>query len=331
MASGFSKWQEFLDRCIESRLDPEAFTTYVELLKNQAPLHPARIADIFLAPREQNTVAPDPRVARYIQVLLGLELVDVPSLLRALWKGSSFRLLEDEAEQEGAEDKKHSRRWSNSYATEETLFYRFTKHISSGAAPTGLQEVVELINACIQWMDLVVTAAHSVRRIMGLVPANAAELAAVHMALGTLVVSVVDNDRVLEALRKRSVPKAVRMNLGKSLAGLVPLLLESSPQSAGRLEIFRTETLAGFEPPEVKEAKAEADKEIEDILQAELGPGLDSMVVEELPNVNTRAGLYVHLNSLVGGLENARARVLTCEACRAAIDRRWRYVFIPSQ
>ncbi|KAI9049255.1 hypothetical protein LZ554_007102 [Drepanopeziza brunnea f. sp. 'monogermtubi'] len=297
MTSSCNVWQRFLDRCIETRLDPETFKTYVELLNCQSPLQPAQILDIFLAPREDASSALDPRVVRYLQVLLSLDLVNVPTLLRALWKVSSFR--EDELQQEGGENKKQPRRWTNSYAAEETLFYRITKYISSGTAPRDLQEIVELINACVRWMGTMVTAAHPVRQMMGLAPTSPAEMAAVHMALGTLVVSVVENDRVLHFLRRRAVPKSTRLELGKALAGFVPLLIESSPQSAGRLEIFRTETLISFEPPEPNEPKTGADKEIEDMLQAGLEPGVDSMVVEELPVVNTRAGLYIYLNSLL--------------------------------
>ncbi|CAL3965608.1 unnamed protein product [Diplocarpon coronariae] len=302
MPSSSTVWQQFLDRCIETRLDIEPFTTYVELLKTQEPLPAARIAHIFLAPREENGNALDPRVVRYVQTLLSLELVDVPSLLRGLWKVSSFRIQEDEQAQnkevDGGEGGKTEKRWLNSYTTEETLFYRMTKIISSGAAPRDLQEIVELVNACIQWMETVVSATHTAHQLLSLAPTRAAEMAAQHMALGTLVVSVVENAQVVHALEKRAVPKPVRSHLSKALGGFVPLVLQSSPQSAGRLEIFRTETLPAFEPPETKEPKGGADKDIEDILQDGLELRVESMVVEEMPVVNTRIGLYVYLNSL---------------------------------
>ncbi|PBP24885.1 mediator complex subunit Med5 [Diplocarpon rosae] len=304
-----SLWQQFLDRCIETRLDVELFTTYVELLKTQEPLPASQVAQIFLAPREHNDYALDPRVTRYVQTLLSLELFNVPTLLRGLWKVSSFRLQEEEGrvedketknkKAEGRVDGKAGKVWLNSYTTEETMFYRITKCISSGAAPRDLQETVELINACIQWMETVISAPQGAHQMLNLAPTRAAEMAAQHMALGTLVVSVVENNQVQHALGKRAVPKPVRGHLSKALGGFVPLVLQSSPQIAGRLEIFRTETLAAFESPEAKEPKGDADKDIEEILQGGLDLRVDSMVVEEIPVVNTRVGLYVYLNALL--------------------------------
>lgn len=310
MPSSLIAWRTFLDRCIDTRLDPDDFTTYVELLKTQEPLPAPRIVDLFLSPREENDVALDPRIVRYLQVLLSLELVSVPAVLRGLWKVSSFRTLEaggadvaqsnDGAGKEEAAQKKVVKRWTNSYTTEETLFYRITKYISSGSAPRDLQETVELINVCIQWMETVVSGTHAANQILSLAPAHTTEMTAQHMALGTLVVSVVENARVVHALQRRAVSKPTRQHLGKALEGFVPLVLQSSPQSAARLEVFRTETLLAVEPVEVKEVKGGADKDIEDLLQEGLELGVESMVVEEMPVMNTRAGLYVYLNSLVG-------------------------------
>jgi mediator of RNA polymerase II transcription subunit 5 len=95
--------------------------------------------------------------------------------------------------------------------------------------------------------------------------------------------------------------------LEKTLGNFIASLMQSSPQSAARLEIFRTETLVALVPTEPKEKDTEhatgggAEKEMDDILEGGLGlsPGLEAMVVEDLPSMNSRAGLYVYLNSLV--------------------------------
>lgn len=89
--------------------------------------------------------------------------------------------------------------------------------------------------------------------------------------------------------------------LSKCLATCIPLLLQSAPQSAARLEIFRTQTLVAVAPEDKKE---QADrKEIEDIMDEAIGlGGVESLVVGDLPTMNSRAGLYIYLNSLVGQL-----------------------------
>ncbi|KAL2068449.1 hypothetical protein VTL71DRAFT_16547 [Oculimacula yallundae] len=306
MSASLVAWQTFLTRCIESRLDPDTFTTYIEVLETQAPLPAPRIADLFLAPREGGDFAPDPLVVQYIQILLSSGKVNVSSLLRGLWKVSSFKDKVNggtEGQKDGGSDAggkvKASKTWKSSYTTEETLFYRISKYISSGTAPRDLQETVELITACIQWMDTVISASQIAHSMLGLTQAHAAEMTSQHMALGTMVIAVVENARVVHALGRRAVPKPTRKSLGKALEGFVPLLLQSSPQGAARLEVFRTETLVAFEPIEIKEPKEGADKEIEDILADGLQLGVESMVVEEMPVINTRAGLYVYFNSLL--------------------------------
>jgi mediator of RNA polymerase II transcription subunit 5 len=247
---------------------------------------------------------------RYVQVLLGLELITVPSVLRSLWKVSSFRgqsehqngheklnTGEDNGQKTGGKGKSDGKRWSNSYIAEETLFYRLTKYISSGTAPHNIQEAVELVMVCIQWMGTVITAQQAAHEMLGLAQTNTAEMNAQNMALGTLIVAVVENGQVLRALGKGSVPKATRKELKDTLANFVPLLLQSSPQGAARLEVFRTETLLAIEPVDKKERAA--DKEIDDILEEGMALGIESMVVADLPSLNSRAGLYVYLNSLV--------------------------------
>jgi len=84
-------WQTFLSRSLATRLEPSDFESYVQLLSTKHPLPASRISDLFLRPIEYNNISLDPRIVRYVQVLLGLELITVPSVLRSLWKVSSFR------------------------------------------------------------------------------------------------------------------------------------------------------------------------------------------------------------------------------------------------
>jgi mediator of RNA polymerase II transcription subunit 5 len=132
------------------------------------------------------------------------------------------------------------------------------------------------------------------------------EMAAQNMALGTLIVAVVENSLVQRSVEKGSVPKAVRKQLSKTLASFEPLL-QNSPLSATRIAVFRTQTLVQIEPVDKKERAA--DKEIEDILDE--ATGLESMVVVDLPVMNSRAGLYVYLNSLVSTLCCMKRTILT--------------------
>ena len=72
--------------------------------------------------------------------------------------------------------------------------------------------------------------------------------------------------------------------------------MQSASQIASRLELFRTETLASFDPVDKK--KESANAEMDDILDSTVG--LENFVLPEMPVANTRAGLYIYLNAAVG-------------------------------
>ncbi|KAE8446984.1 hypothetical protein EG329_011466 [Mollisiaceae sp. DMI_Dod_QoI] len=310
--STISSWQTFLTHSLATRLPPETFQSYVQILNSKHPLSSLRICDIFICPREENSYSLDSRATKYIQILLSLNLVTIPAILKTLLKFSSFKKQSEEQDGNngpgkgtqdstgaGQKDGGRASWWSNSYGAEETLFYRLAKSIASGNAPRDSHEAVELVKICIQWMEVVIAANHAAQDMMGLDQTHTQEKNAQNMALGTLVIAVVENVQVVHALSKGTVPKPTRKELSKTLASFVPLLLQNSAQAAARLEVFRTETLVAIEPMDKKEMAA--DKAIEDILDESIGiaQGVDNMVVEEVPIVNSRAGLYIYLNSLL--------------------------------
>ena len=306
--SAAQTWTKFLSHSLATRLDTEPFESHVQLLAAKHPLSPAHISDLFLRPTETNDACLDPRIPRYVQAMLGLELVTVSSVLRALHRYSTFGIQVESAHndasngkeaQSGEKEKKSKwKRWTLSYAADEMLFYRMAKHIASGSTPRNIQQAVELILVCIQWMELVTAAASAQHEILNLgAHGNAEEISATIMALGTVLAAVIDNAYIIQAISKGSAPKGTGKQLSKTLADFVPLLLQSSPQSAARLELFRTQTMVEIEPLDKKEIAA--SKEIDAILDEGIGLGIDSVVVADLPTMNSRAGLYVYLNSLV--------------------------------
>jgi mediator of RNA polymerase II transcription subunit 5 len=304
-----SLWHSFLARSLATRLDTETFATYTPILLSQAPLPPSRIAEILLQPRDPRILAPDPRIPRYIQVLLGLEIVNAPAILRALLRYSTAggnHVSQLEVKEDGAvgevagKNKGEELRWSNSYSTEEMLFYRIAKYVSSGSAPKGNTEAGELLVALVKWMEASLSAYHAAQGMLEL-GRHIEELTAQIMALGTLAIAVLENEMVMNVIAKGRGTRS--KDLSKVLASFVPMLLQSSPQSAARLELFRTQTLMVLEPIQKKEEGA--SKEIDEILDDHLAMGgIDSIVVVELPTVNCRAGLYIYLNSLVSILLN---------------------------
>jgi mediator of RNA polymerase II transcription subunit 5 len=81
------------------------------------------------------------------------------------------------------------------------------------------------------------------------------------------------------------------------MSSFTPLLLDSSPIIAGRLDIFRTQTLVPLEPVD-KKAQA-ANDEFDQIIDSTIGLAIDAVPVADPPVVNSRAGLYIYIHSLV--------------------------------
>jgi mediator of RNA polymerase II transcription subunit 5 len=324
--SAAQSWSKFLSHCLATRLEPESFESYVQLLSSKYPLSPVHVSDLFLRPSATNDGSLDPRIPRYIQVMVGLELVNIPAILRALRKYSTFGTVleiqdavgqnkgapasgEDDGRRKAGERRK---RWSNSYAIEETLFYQAARYITSGKSPKNIQESIDLILVSIKWMELVTSAGNKASEMLSFGHAQAQEMSTTATALGTLMVAVVDNDRVVQALNKKSCPKGTTAQLSKALADFISLLMPSHPPTAGRLELFRSQTLVAMEPLEKKSSSSNA---IDDMLEEGLNLGMDNLVVADVPSINSRAGLYIYLSALVC---HSFVSNMSCTNCRSS-------------
>lgn len=214
--AAIATWQKLLNNSLASRLDPEPFTDYIRILSSRNPLPSPYICEIFLRPDTYNDITIDPRVLRYIQILLAEGLVDCAGILRGLLKYSSLWSYRQDAHiqnetHNGREKvrrvKEGSKRWKNSYAAEEMMLYRLAKTVATGVRPKNVQEAVDLLVVCIQWMNMVSLGmgqgAHEILD-MG---AHVEEIGMVGMALGTLMVAVVGNSKILEVLQKGRCPK----------------------------------------------------------------------------------------------------------------------------
>lgn len=72
----------------------------------------------------------------------------------------------------------------------------------------------------------------------------------------------------------------------------MPSLIGIPTEFISRLQLFRTQTLANFDPDEKKDT-AEVNSYMDMI-------GLDSFQVPVIPTENSRAGLYIYVHAAVG-------------------------------
>ncbi|KAI0376646.1 Med5-domain-containing protein [Hypomontagnella monticulosa] len=294
------EWTKFLDRCKASRLDLDAFDCYVELLYSKHPLPPSIIADICLKPHPSNHDTLDPRIPRYIQVLSSRQLIDTPSVLNALYRYSTSHVQAQSIGNLIPDDKdgQPPLRWGNSYATEEVIFYRLTKAVAQGPGIKTAGEALEVCKLMAKWMALFTSASTAFAQdVMGDLHSTQSrdEMETARAAFVMLLLGISENQKVLSTL-SRPLAKNARRALSESLTHFIPSILQSASQIAGRLELFRTETLASFEPVDKK--KDTTNPVIDDI---ESTMALDNFMVTEIPNVNSRAGLYIYLNAALVG------------------------------
>ncbi|KAF2966809.1 hypothetical protein GQX73_g6752 [Xylaria multiplex] len=295
------QWARYLSQCLTSRLDPEEFGSYVPLLYNKHPLLPVVIADICLRPQPSNHESLDPRISRYLEILTQRKLVDTPSILNTLYKYSTSQIYLHStagADHQDQDQDKTPLRWASSYTPEEVLFYRLSKAVRLG---NGINNTGEALSVCVlmaRWMTMFTTASTAFAQdVMGqLQNTSREEMEAARAAFVMLLLSVCENHFVLRGL-SRAAAKDVRRVLSEALTSFIPSILQNSSQIASRLELFRTETLASFEPVD-KDKKVVPNMDFEDL---ESSMALDSIAIPELPISNSRAGLYIYLNaSLVG-------------------------------
>lgn len=218
-----SQWRIFLRNALQTRLDIPAFTSFLPLLLQRAPLSSSAICAIFLAPPAQSTPdSIDPRVLRYLPVLLTEGLVGAGAILTALRRVSSLGngdegiANDDATEADGTQkvtkDAETELRWRDSCIAEESIFYRIAKHVSSGLAPVDVREADHILTVAMAWMEAVTrglsqAAGNELLTMAGAATVRSAtrmrkvdEASAVAMALGTLVISLVENPVVLRFL-----------------------------------------------------------------------------------------------------------------------------------
>ncbi|KAK2065738.1 mediator complex subunit Med5 [Colletotrichum caudatum] len=299
--AALEQWSEFIAKTLSHRIDPEKFESYVPFLQAKHPLPPVAVADLFLRPQPHNHESLDPRVPRYLQVLSDLNYIDTVSTLKALYRYSTSRAHSREAAQTatGEAQRLNLPRWGSSYAAEEVMFYRLTKSVAQGTAIQNTGIGLEIASIMAKWIALFTDAATAFTvDVMGQLHNSQVreEMESARAAFVALLLGVCENQVVLKALSKPEA-QGTRKALSESLANFVPTIMQSAGPIATRLDMFRTSTLAGFEP--VDEQKSKSNAEIEDLFDSTVA--LDNFVISELPIVNSRAGLYIYLNAALVG------------------------------
>lgn len=326
MESMMMEWAHFLDRCLESRVQPDLFAAAVTQLHAKSPLPGRKLATLLLKPRAAATTSIDPRVIVYLERLLALKKVNASDVLAATFEFSKDRLPKT-GEDESAKDPQ----WNNPPELEEIVFHRLHRAFVTEERPMNIGEGIRTLLVVTRWMQAMVTSHTSdtmIQAMAGIQQGPQQQSINVREGLGMLVVGIIENSKMLDILsnpkgkgvhafcplprqlRDRNALEEqrilsqfantrldIRKAFAQSLSSFIPFLShnsvgsQTSLQLANRLEISQKQHDFYNKLPTVNgETNGNPGLEVA-VLQLE--------AVMDLPLLNTRAGLYVWLNSLV--------------------------------
>ncbi|KAH7125393.1 mediator complex, subunit Med5 [Dendryphion nanum] len=290
------EWSRFLDRCLQARVRPDLFDAAAAQLYRKSPIPPQKLALLLLKPRRAAANSLDPRIIVYVERLLASKKLDAADVLSASFQYSRDRPLKPG--QDAVPLKEDESRWQNPLELEEIIFHRLHKSFQTGERPVTGSETGRILVTVSKWMSAMVTSHTNdsmIQAMAGVQQQPQQQSINVREGLGMLVMSLIENPRILEWLTQ-DVAKNIRKAFGQSLSTFIPFLsqtaFQTSLQIASRLELSQSQH--GFHG----KPAANANGDINDSHGIEVA-ALQLEAVIDLPVVNNRAGLYVFLNSLL--------------------------------
>ncbi|KAI9801411.1 MAG: hypothetical protein M1825_003390 [Sarcosagium campestre] len=301
MGSAIKDWGRFLDRCLLARVPADDFETLARELQGvtSTPIRGSQLCEIFLRPRSRAAVSVDPLVPIYVDRLLNLSLVSITDVLRTLLKNSRFHHSSGASTTTENENGEPTKVY-NPPDLEEIVLLRVRLAFTTGRWPQNSQDILGTLKAISRWMSSIVAAGTKDEMMQDINGGTnhqvAPESIAIRDAVGLMALALAENAKVMSVL-SGSIPKDIRQTLAHSLSLYIPFLSQTSLQIANRLEAFQRQHHI-FDGPSVKEMESLLDGVEVDALQMN---GIDAINVADAPILNSRAGLYIFLNSLLVG------------------------------
>ncbi|KAL6158675.1 mediator complex subunit [Exserohilum turcicum] len=294
MESMIKEWSVFLDRCLEARIHSDVFAAAVAQLHAKSPLPGRKVAALLLRPRVAGAGIIDPRLIGFLEQLLALNKVDASDVLTITFLYSKDRLPVKTGDDKHAKDAP----WSNPPELEEIVFHRLHKAFAAEERPINNVEGLRTLVVITRWMQAMVTSHTSDTMIQAMAGIQQPQQQSINVreGLAMLVIGVIENSKILRILNHEKA-KDVRKAFTQSLSSFIPFLSNNSSGSqtslslANRLEISQKHH--DFYP-KLSHVNGEGNEHAGLEVAA-----LQLDAVMELPQANTRAGMYIFLNALL--------------------------------
>ncbi|KAJ5339267.1 hypothetical protein N7452_005995 [Penicillium brevicompactum] len=273
LAEAPEQWRTFLHRCLTNRIDIDEFTDLSGLLLSRAPLKEQELLDLLLQTRADSSITWDPLLPLYVDGLCRVGRVKSSSALAGLLRHSSIQ------------GDKPSTLMTDIKVVQDVMMF-----ISTGSIPKTVTEAADIYSATVDWIVAVV-AWNQRDGSTGLM--GSPDAVSLFESLGILLAALSGTNKGLEVLSS-DFNQGLKAKLGQALSSYLPLCVDVSVHLRNRLEeIQKVFNLYPGQPSKALEDPAINGVNV-NALQFEAS-------VMDGPVVNTRAGLYVYINSMVVG------------------------------
>lgn len=201
MESSVKEWKLFFERCVEHRIQSDLFDAAVAQLHARSPLPGRKLTGLLLQPRSAGACSVDPRVITYLERLLASKKVDASDVLSA-----TFQHSKDRSPETGDHASSQESRWINPPELEEIVFHRLAKVFATEERPMNNTEGLRTVMVVARWMQSMVASHTSdtmIQAMSGIQQHPQQQSINVREGLGMLVVSLVENQRILRLLNDR--------------------------------------------------------------------------------------------------------------------------------
>ncbi|KAJ5095275.1 hypothetical protein N7532_007566 [Penicillium argentinense] len=281
------QWRTFLHRCLANRVDVDEFKEFTRLMLKDFPVKGEELLDLLLEARATSNIAWDPLLPVYVDCLFRTELVKSSAALTSLLKNSSVR------------GNAAPKRKTSTLMTDIKVIQDVMMAASTGVLPKTTAEAVELFAVTVEWIEAVVSWHHEDLDISqqesGLM--NNPDAMSVFESVGILLAALFGTTKGLDALSSSYIDRAhqgLKVRLGQAISSYLPLCVDISLPLRHRLDTLQKEFNLYGQQPSKQVDPSSLDGMNVNSLQFEAS-------IMDGPVINTRAGLYVYLNSMLVG------------------------------
>ncbi|KAJ5949659.1 hypothetical protein N7454_001243 [Penicillium verhagenii] len=281
------KWRTFLHQCLAHRVDVDEFKDLSKLMLTRSPVKEDELLDMLLEARGASTITWDPLLPVYVDGLCKAGQIKAASALTSVLKHSSIH------EQNGNRSK------TSTLMTDIKVIGDVMLSISTGAIPRSAHEAAELYTATVEWIFAVVSShknnMSSSQHMGGLM--SSPDAVSLIESIGILLAALSGTAKGVETLSsdsQKGVMKGLKQKLGQALSAYIPLCVDVSLPLRQRLDALQKEFNLYGEQSSKPLDHSGIDGLNVNALQFE-GSVMDG------PIINTRAGIYVYLNSMLAG------------------------------